>query len=205
MSIVYSDTITVVNGPVTSQFACEVKDHFGRIECNCPTYKYLDRNWCDHVQRVITENLDRDTFLYKPTNDNPVLVMVPVVPTDGFWMMVVLSDLNKTGMYLATVNLSDAPDTDDFDVDTRRTVELGVVLYGHEGRSALRRMVLGWLGEAGRGMYCTAGTHNQMALSRSRPFAGNSSDLKHVFSLLNNGVCESCLGFTTFDDDVPEI
>lgn len=200
MSVILSDTISQVDGASRYDIKMEVTDQRGHLACNCKMFE--GTRWCEHLQRAVTENLDRNSLLYgNPDEQVPCVVYVPIVPTIGFWLAVTLTDLHRSGMAVASVQLDSSAE------NVLRSVELGVVLAGQEGRQALRRMAVAWLEDASRDLYCPAFTHKNVRWSRaSRGIRSNTPrDLLQAFSIINSGVCSDCANYTNFDDDIPEI
>lgn len=196
-SVIYADTITQVHGAVTSNFAMQVTDVRGALRCNCNMAK--GRGWCEHLEVAVKDNLDKHTIPYGDP-EQACMVNVPVVPSDGFWMLVMLTDLHKSGMSMVSVRLpTDEPNAEG------PTAELGVMLNGAEGRAGLRRMVISWLGATSADLWCKSTLHRSTRWSRRDRGVLGSGDYKHAWSLIKSGFCENCASFSEFDDDIPEL
>lgn len=199
MTVIYKDTITQADGSRIIKFAMEVTDVGGVLRCNCVRGK--NRTWCDHLQKAMTEALDKDS-LPIDRGDEPTAThaTIPVQPSKDFHVNVRLTPLHKSGMVIVTHDYVD-PETDE-----RVGVELGCLQAGMEGRAAIRYWIISWLDSmSGSHLYCQSPVHTRLPFSKGRPGIRNRDEYADAYSIITTRNCSLCVQYSDYDDDVPEI
>lgn len=161
----------------------------------CDTHKGND--WCPHIEKVITENLDSQ-FFDTQANMTGVTIPVPLIPTADQWAIVLFGELvEKVHAYKVYFR---ADSESSFNID--ELPFLGFFSLG-EGRAVLRGMVYDYFrGELARAraekikIQCNQASHSykqELQWQKDmKPNATADRRLLQLWSVLNANACLGC-------------
>lgn len=192
--------------PIQCDGEAEIVERDGVLRCSC--VDYLDKSWCNHLQRAIVTSLDA---MPKGTPESahvefvkyPNQMLIPMFPTKGTrdsgFQVVLLGAVEDDGS--RAVRLVDIKnELDDPEL-------LGWIFPG-EGRYIIRTMILEWLRSKFRTVPCCKSPIHKSVLWSNADRERSSlegRDLIDVLNLVKYSECNDCHQFSDPSADAPDL
>jgi hypothetical protein len=190
---------------LTNEGGHEQFERDGALQCTC--VDFLDKEWCNHVQWVVTTSHDampkgpdsaHVEFVKYPDN-----MLIPMFPTKGVrdaafqtvWLGPIEQDGSREVRMVTQWRMAEP------------TELLGWIFPG-EGRNVIRQMIIEWVRAKYRtASACTSPVHKDFAWSkgddRTQPLS--ERNLADLYLLLKTNECLSCHQFSDMSADAPDL